>query len=278
MTYRDILVHIDETPASVARAAAAAELALRSNAHLGGVFLKSAFLRNYMAGEALAYMSPNDIDSILKDHAAATEKASERGREIFEAAAAKAGVSSEWMVIDGDFTAPMSASARRFDLTVFPTIACAALGQHTISAADLGLTSGGPVLVVPEHGVTRNVGKRVLIAWKGTRESARALRDAWPLVMGAEEVHILVVSPHGEDGPDGLLQRHFERHGREAKLIIDRSHDASAAAILRGHVKALDIDLVVMGLFGRSRLQELVLGGVSHDMVSDPPTALLISH
>lgn len=278
MTYRDILVHIDDTPASEARAAAAAELALRSNAHLAGVFLKSAFLRNYMAGEALAYMSPSDIDSILKDHASATVKASERGREMFEVAAAKAGVSSEWMVIDGDFTAPMSACARRFDLTVFPTIACAALGQHTISAADLGLTSGGPVLVVPEHGVARNVGKRVLIAWKGTRESARALRDAWPLVMGAEQVHILVVSPHGEGGPDGLLQRHLERHGREAKLIVDRSHDASAAAILRGHVKALDIDLVVMGLYGRNRVQELVLGGVSHDMVSDPPAALLISH
>lgn len=278
MTYRDILVHIDDTPASATRAAAAAELAQRSNAHLGGVFLKSEFLRNYMAGEALAYMSPNDIDSILKDHAAAILKASEQGREIFEAAAAKAGVSSEWMVIDGDFTAPMAACARRFDLTVFPTIACAALGQHTISAADLGLTSGGPVLVVPEHGVTRNVGRRVLIAWKGTRESARALRDAWPLVMGAEQVHILVVSPHGDDGPDGLLQRHLEHHGREAKLIVDRSSDASAGTILRQHVKALDIDLVVMGLYGRGRVQELVLGGVSRDMVSDPPAPLLISH
>ncbi|WP_340647609.1 universal stress protein [Phenylobacterium sp.] len=278
MTYRDILVHIDDTPASETRAAAAAELALRSNAHLGGVFLKSEFLRNYMAGEALAYMSPSDTASILKDHASAILQASERGREIFESAAGRAGASSEWMVIDGDFTAPMSACARRFDLTIFPTIACAALGQHTISAADLGLSSGGPVLVSPEHGLMRNLGKRVLIAWKGTRESARALRDAWPLIMGAEQVHILVVSPHGEGGPDGLLQRHFERHGRDAKLIVDRSSDASAAAVLRAQVKALDIDLVVMGLYGRSRIQERVLGGVSHDLVSDPPSALLISH
>ena len=278
MTYRDILVHIDETPASEGRAAAAAELALKSRAHLGGVFLKSSFMRNYMAGEALAYMSASDIASILDDHAAAILKASERGREIFEAAAAKAEVSSEWLVIDGDFTAPMADCARRFDLTIFPTIACAALGQHTISAADLGLTSGGPVLVVPDPGVTRHPGKRVLIAWKGTRESARALRDAWPLIMGAEQVHILVVSPHGEVGPDGLLQRHLEHHGRQAKLIVDRNHDATAGEIIRAQVKALDIDLVVMGLYGRNRFQELVLGGVSHDLVSDPPTSLLISH
>nr|QQZ49412.1 hypothetical protein JKL49_20740 [Phenylobacterium glaciei] len=124
MTYRDILVHIDDTPASSARATAAAELALRSNAHVSGVFLKSAFLHNYMAGEALAYMSPSDIDSILKDHASAVLKAAERAARSSRAPRPRSGC-PQWMVIDGDFTAPMAACARRSDLTIFPTIACA---------------------------------------------------------------------------------------------------------------------------------------------------------
>ncbi|NBU29721.1 MAG: universal stress protein, partial [Caulobacteraceae bacterium] len=73
-------------------------------------------------------------------------------------------------------------------------------------------------------------------------------------------------------------QRLFERHGRKANLILDRSKDGSVADILRNQVKALGADLVVMGLYGRPRLQELVLGGLSRDLLSDPPTAILVSH
>ena len=73
-------------------------------------------------------------------------------------------------------------------------------------------------------------------------------------------------------------RRSLARISSAAKLIVDRSHDASAGEIMGAQVKALDIDAVVMGVYGRNRLQELVLSGVSHDLVSDPPTSLLISH
>jgi nucleotide-binding universal stress UspA family protein len=33
-----------------------------------------------------------------------------------------------------------------------------------------------------------------------------------------------------------------------------------------------------MGLFGRPRVQELILGGVSRDLLGAPPIPLLISH
>ena len=45
---------------------------------------------------------------------------------------------------------------------------------------------------------------------------------------------------------------------REAARARD---DASAGAIIRNQAGALGADLVVMGLYGRSRLQEMVLGG-----------------
>lgn len=278
MSYRDILVQIDDRPASMARAEAAAVLAARLKCRLTGVFLKSNFINNYMAAEALAYMSPGAIDSVLKEQAAAVQKASAASREAFERAAGSAGVDSDWLTVDGDSNEALIARARRFDLTVFPTAATASLGLHRISAGALGLASGGPLLVVPDRGVGATCGERVLIAWKGSRESARALRDAWPLISGAKTVHILVVSPQGEGGPDGLLQRHLEHHGCKADLIVDPSHDASAGDILRKQAKALNADLIVMGLYGRPRLQEIVLGGVSHDLLDDPPCALLVSH
>ena len=110
------------------------------------------------------------------------------------------------------------------------------------------------------------------------KASCSAVRDAWPLLEQAKEVHLLTVTPHGDGGPDGYLQRHFERHGLKANLIVDRRADLDASAILRGCVSSLQIDLVVMGLYGRPRLQELVLGGVSHDLLAHPPTPLLVSH
>lgn len=277
MNPRQILVQVDDKPTAASRVALAAMAAKMSAAQLVGVFLKSEFLQNYGAGEAIAYMPPYDIDALLKEHAAAVAQASERAREVFERVAGEAGVASEWRVIGGDTDDALVACARRTDLAVFPPLATASCGRHVISAADLGLASGGPVLVAPDGYVASSLGKRVLVAWKGTRESARALHDAWPLISEGE-VHVLIVAPEGEGGPEGLLQRHFEHHGRQADVIVDRSDDASAADIIRRQARILGVDLVVMGLYGRPRLSELVLGGVSRDMLRDPPAPLLLSH
>ena len=278
MTFRDILVQIDETGAARARAAAAAALAARAQAHLTGVFLKSQFLRTYMGAESLSYMPPDTIERLLQDHASGVAEAAEAARDIFETAAGDAGVESAWLELEGDDDLALTACARRFDLTVLPPLARTSLGLMQIPAANIAMAVGGPVLVVPEAGLAATPADRILVAWKGSRESARALHDAWPLLAEASEVHVLVVSREGEGGPEGLLQRHFERHGCKANIIVDRSDDVSAADILRRQVKALDADLVVMGLYGRPRLSEFILGGVSRDLLAAPPVGLFLSH
>lgn len=278
MTYRDILIQVDTSPASRARVTAAAAMARRADAQLTGAFLKSEFLRNYMAGDAIVYTTTDVLDLLVRDHLAAVAAAAEEAREMFESAAGDAGVVSRWLTLDGDDGEALSAAARRFDLTVIPPDMTASLGWRRIMAADIGLACGGPILVLPDADAAPTVGERVLVAWKGTRESARALRDAWPLITAAKEVHVLVVAPEGEGGPEGLLQRHFEQHGCKPNLIVDRGHDASAGEILRRQVAGLNADLLVMGLYGRPRLQELVLGGVSRDMLGAPPAPLLLSH
>lgn len=278
MTIRDVLVHLDATDASQARARIAADLAGRSGAQLSGVFLTSAFMRNHWAAEAIAYLPPDSIDALLRDHARGVAEASEKARAIFDQAARDAGVRSDWRDIDGDSDDMMIRFARRVDLTVFPAVATACFGLHEIPAAELALSCGGPVLVTPGAPSTTTVGKRILIAWKGTRESARALRDAWPLVTQADEVHVLMVAPPTDDGSDSLLQRHLEHHGRRGDIIVERSPDASTPDILRRQVESLRADLLVMGLYSRPRLAERVLGGVSDDLLRDPPCALLVSH
>lgn len=278
MTYRDILVQVNETAQSRPRAVAAAELARRSGGVITGVFLRSEFLNDVMATEVLAYMSPPDIDALLKGHAKSVDEAAEAARETFEAAAAEAGVPSEWLTIGGDNNATLTACARRADLVVLPPVVAVSMARWKYSAGDLAMATGGPVLVVGDDGCAPDFGRRVLVAWNGSRESARALRDAWPVLMTAEQVDVVVVSPTGDGGPDGRLQRHLERHGCKANIILDRSRDEDAVEVLRRQARELGSDLLVMGLFGRPRVQELILGGVSRDLLGAPPIPLLISH
>lgn len=278
MAYRDILVQIDETPAARLRARAAAELAVRFRAQLIGVFLTSEYILQYGAGQSLAFMPPADIDRIIEGHSKAVAERAGSARLVFEEAAAEVGASSAWLTCEGDYDDYLFRCARRVDLTVMGRTAQACLGSNRVSAAQVAMASGGPVLVTPEDDYAPPVGRRVLVAWNGSREAARAVRDAWPMIGGAQEFHVLVVSPRGEGGPDGLLQRHLERHGRRANLIVDPAEDESAAEVIDRHIAELDIDLVVMGLYGRPRLQELILGGVSRHMLDRLPVPILVSH
>ena len=278
MTFKDVLVLVDDTAAAQARAVAAAALAARHGAALTGLFLTSDFLETVLIDGAGSYAPALDLTRLAAEHAAAVLSASETARLLFEAAAGQAGVRSDWLTVPGGAPENLFATARRFDLTVFPNKARACLGPTTISAAALGMASGGPILVLPDGVVDRPVGHRIMVAWKAARESARALHDAWPLLSKADEVHAVVVSPHGEYGPDGALQRHLERHGVPAKVIVDLSRDADAGEVLRREALNLNADLIVMGLYGRTRVGEVLLGGVSDSLLHNPPCALLLSH
>ena len=278
MTYRDILVQIDEKPASQARAEGAAALASHAKAKLTGVFLKSNFLKTYTGMATFTDIPPLNLNDMIQKHATAVGRASEAARAVFEQAAARVGVESEWAEIDGDDSKALIAHGRRCDLTVFPTAARACLGDHQSTAAGLAMAIGGPVLIVPEAGLSPTADERVLLAWNGSREAARALRDAMPLLTRAKQAFVLIVSPEGAEGSEARLQRHLERHGAKAEVIVDRSADSQAGDILRRQVKALDIGILAMGVYGRSRLEESILGGVSREMTEAPPCGLLISH
>ena len=91
MTFKDILVQVDETQAGTDRAMAAAGLARRHGAHLTGVFLTSDLMNNLLGVGAFAYGTPVNIEDMLKDHRKAVLDGSETARIAFEAAAGDAG-------------------------------------------------------------------------------------------------------------------------------------------------------------------------------------------
>lgn len=272
MTYRDILVLVDDKPQSKSLLSAAIQQAIRCEAHLIGAFIKPPFIYPYMASEFGAYVPGDVIQTMMDDHAVLVRTTSQKAKDQFQALATEAGVHHEWRDLDGADNSELVGLARCTDLLVYPKGGMMAPG---FSAADVTLSAGGPVLLVPRSTESLVVTKAVL-AWNGSREVANALRGAWPILKGLE---LSVICVSAEQEAIKRLEQHISRHEITPHIDLLSGTDAEASELVQAQTKALGADLVVMGLYGRTRLQEFILGGVSRAMLhDDDPTLLLVAH
>uniref|UniRef100_B0T0N0 UspA domain protein n=1 Tax=Caulobacter sp. (strain K31) TaxID=366602 RepID=B0T0N0_CAUSK len=279
MVYRDIQILAEDSPAGAARAAVAGGLAAHWGGRLTGLFPKTGFPPDMLTAEGMGYLPPQTFQTMIDEQAQAIDQAAAKAQAVFEAAAKVAGVAAEWAQVETQ-GADLIERARCADLLVMAPTARTCLGGPVLTAASIAMANGGPVLVTPETAEISAVGQRVLIAWNGSREAARALRDAGPFLARAGEIHVLTIA-HGslDEGPhDQALRRRLEPYYAKTTFSRQSGQGGADSEILRRHVKALGADLVVMGLFGHARLREWVLGGVSQDLLVAPPAALLISH
>ena len=131
--------------------------------------------------------------------------------------------------------------------------------------------SGRPVLVVPYVGAPAPLDGKILVAWNGTRQAARAANDAIPLMHLAKEVEVVAIHPSGTDLagvpiPGADLCLHLARHGIDAQARTIHGDDVAAGDLLLSHIVDSGANMVVMGAYGHSRLRELVLGGMTRNI------------
>ncbi len=278
MSYKDILVYVDNTPAAEARVAAAATIASSFGAHLTGL---CAPYRPHM---------PPMIEARLGEHLVKLQEDvvgewRETAQKAFEKATKNSGLSLEWRVVEGDPEETLCLHGRYADLIV--------IGQHDPSIASeqpnpnladhLTMAAGRPVVVIPHSGHFARIGKQVMVAWNASRESARAVSDALPFLKAAQKVHILAINPqcglngHGET-PGADIALHLARHGVNATAECLAAEDISAADLLLARAADEDVDLIVMGCYGRSRLREIVMGGATRHMLAHMTLPVLMAH
>lgn len=143
--------------------------------------------------------------------------------------------------------------------------------------------SGRPVLYVPRVDAPSVLGQRVLIAWNARREAARAISDALPFLMNAEEINILIVDPvigdddHGEE-PGADIAPVLSRHGLDVSVSSVASAGRPVSQVLLDMARDLDIDLLVMGAYGHSRFRQNIIGGTTREMLESSKVPLLLSH
>ena len=246
MEFKDLLVHVDSGPRAAERLGLAIALARRHGARLTGLFAERAVLGGTLVGRR----DPANV-----------ERAAGEVRGRFEAACAGAGVAARWWALpldgaeDQELIDGVVVCARRVDLAILgqqhgdPTRAPEGLVEQVIAG------SGRPVLVVPSIGSYPDAGRRVVVAWTGSREAARALHDALPLLERAERVTVLALRQAHEGVaapvlPNLDLADHLRAHGVEAVHDHWLIGDLAAVDAVLNRASDEGADLVVMGAHG----------------------------
>ena len=169
--------------------------------------------------------------------------------------------------------------ARVHDLTILDAADISDTPQRTI-IEDVLFDSGRPALLIPSHSGTVRP-RRIAIAWDGSARSARAVKDALPLLAFAEAV--VAVTVEGEKdlsrmAPGADLASYLARHGVECKLATLAAEARDAAQRLRLFITDEDMDMIVMGAFVHSRFQQAILGGFTRSLIDEPPVPLFMAH
>jgi nucleotide-binding universal stress UspA family protein len=157
----------------------------------------------------------------------------------------------------------------------FTDVIVASLDDPLVEELALGARS--PVLAVPRGTPMLVFDGPVLLAWDGGHEAANALRAAVPLLRLASVVHVLTVREKSEEFPAGDVARYLSRHGIHAEIHAEEPH-GSIADTIAGVAQRVGAGMVVMGIYGHSRLRELLMGGVSRTMLDRSTIPLLLAH
>ena len=208
------------------------------------------------------------------------EDAEERQRvaavkQAFDARAL--GLTSEWRAADDSGPTAIGIIGRAYDLIVMPQPG--ALPKMPESVFETALfDSGRPVLVVPAR-FSGMVGKKVLFAWNGSTESARAISLAMPVMSRAESIDVLSVDGAMVPGPSSAeIADSLRSHGLNVTSQHVKPGTRSAGQTIVDTAIAGGCDLIVKGAYTQSRLRQMIFGGMTRHLIMQSPLPVLFSY
>lgn len=271
MAYPTIMVHVDFDAATESRLRLAAGLADRFKATLIGVAACAPHPLFARGGVGLA---PLFTEENVDDLKAALGQLERRFRSI----AVNGSRQVEWRSALDRPTEFVAREACAADLVIIGRERLSADPFRSLDPGALLLQVGWPVLLAPT-GIDRLDAKRVVVAWKDTREARRALSDSLPFLHEAEKVFLVEVCADPEAEAVQHLNNmttYLARH-RIATATALTLQAANVTDELLGIVRKTKADLLVAGAYGHSRLGEWVFGGVTHDLLQKSPICCLFS-
>jgi nucleotide-binding universal stress UspA family protein len=280
MFYKTILVHVDESRHTRLRVELAAKIAAAYDAHLVGIAL---------TGLPAVFYDPliNPLDPAIEPMLQVPRQRAVDALAQFEEVARRFHTGSlDTRLEENETAVGVSLQARYSDLVV--------LGQYdpddTESSTQAGFADtmimecGVPVLVVPYATAVTTFDRRPLVAWNASKQAVRAVHYALPMLQHASQVDVAVFDPDTLPSsqravPDKDILTWLGRHGIKAKVTRSvTSGDIDIANALLSLASDLGSDVLVMGCYGHTRFRELVLGGVSRQILKSMTLPVLTAH
>lgn len=270
---KSILLHIDHDRAMQARLQVALDIARATNGHITCLQAVSyeVFAPGDIYGSAIAAAMP-----VIKENA-------EKLRAETEAQLEHEEVPWDWRFVYGIAPHRLLEASPLADLIIVGPAAPGDGGNGPSAlVGDLVLKSRSPVLVVPGDTTNFDCSAPMLVAWNGSAEAAHALRSALPLLACSCKVTLVSIAEDSEKARFDVAStegaKYLSRHGIECEIVEIPRGVASIADTLFSAAQLRECGLLVMGAYGHSRLAELLLGGVTRQMLSEPGMPVLLAH
>ncbi|HEY7665328.1 MAG TPA: universal stress protein [Xanthobacteraceae bacterium] len=267
------MVHFDASRASHHRLRLAADLAMRLQAALIGIAGRP-YLPSFLADDIAVAADDSDAEqreltALLADIGTKFRAEAERIKHV------------EWRGAVDDVNRLVAREARAADLVVVGRPADSADLYYSLDPGVTILRCGRPVLLVPD-GVDVLASRRVVVAWKDSREARRAVQDALPLLQQAHESTIVEICEYGTEAQSQRRLEDVANYLRRQKVGVRataclHTQRPVAQEIIRV-ARDEKADLIVAGGYGRSRLGEWMFGGVTRGLLAESPLCCLFSH
>ena len=282
MGYKTILAYLPNVDQAPAVLNAARLVARKGGAHVIGLYVFPA-MRVY---GALPIDAPNVTAQLIEQNRAFHETESGKVKALFEAAFADEDAHVEWRFSETMRVSPLPEiidQGRAAELIVAPLSSEADdVSEDSRIAERLMMESGRRVLIIPA-GNFASIGTDITVGWNASREAARAVFDALPLLSEADNVHIVWVDPRLPSGQSVSraaddVAASLARAGVHCEAVKATAAGGSVGGELLNRARDYGSDLVVMGGYGRTRFREMIFGGATRHMLDHMTVPIVMSH
>jgi len=272
-----ILIHASQSGRRTRALEYGAHLAARLGASVTGAYVHPSML------QSIPPLAPPDLVSLVLVNAKTLGADADRlGVEFVEWTRSLGIKHAAWHVAEDYLPDALAQIGQWHSLLVVGHDADFAWGSPP-DIASLIFAATLPAIVVPAGTVEPRAAGSIVVAWNGSAEAIRATRAALPLLKQAHKV-VVLMGEHRHTlreiswTPGLEIEEFLRRHDvRFECREFDADDDKAGTALLEASA-SLKADLLVMGMYGRGRFREWILGGATRQVLEQATLPVLMCH